>query len=179
MAKFSRIPKLSKESTEGLIVDLCEAIALTNSKSEAAELLTDLLGKQELEMIAKRLRVAELLLDNYTYQDIFKEIHVSPNTVARVQAWLRQSGDGYRKIIEKTKSKRKNRENNEKPFKLSGMKKKYPMYYWPQIMLEHWIKSSSQKDKQEMRRVLLKLQNKAGMYKELDSLLKAQFQIKK
>src|SRR3990167_1666437 len=120
MAKFPRNPKLTKSQTQELIVDLCEAIALTGSSNEAAELLTDLLGKQELEMIAKRLRIAELLLEERTYEEIREALKTSGSTIARVQVWLQQSGEGYRKIIERTKGKRKRRKENETPPNVSG-----------------------------------------------------------
>jgi TrpR-related protein YerC/YecD len=171
MAKFARFPKLSRQKTQEMIIDLCEAIAATRNSREAADLLTDILGKQELEMVAKRLRVAELLLDNYKYDDIIEELKVSPTTIARVQVWLQDSGDGYRMIIERTKSKRRSRERNEEPVKLSAIKKKYPGYFWPQIMLEYWIKNSSKKQKQEMQAILAKVDKKTSAYKELKNLL--------
>ena len=66
MAKFLRHPKLSAEKPRGMVVDLCESMAATKNSAEAAKILTDLLGQQELEMIARRLRVAELLLEDKT-----------------------------------------------------------------------------------------------------------------
>ncbi len=172
MAKFPRKPKLDKAQTQELIIDLCQAIAATKNRSEAAQLLTDLLGKQELEMLAKRLKIAELLLQEYTYEQIRKALKVSQSTIARVQAWLQNSGDGYRLIVERTKSSNQSRFENEKPFKLSGMKKKYPLYYWPQIVLEYWIKNSSRKDKEQMQKLLDKINDKPKIYKELESLLR-------
>jgi|SRR3989344_97547 len=177
MAKFPRYPKLSKEAVQEIIVDLCEAIASTRNSQEAARLLTDLLGKQELEMIAKRLRVAELLLEDYKYEDIAQELKTSPSTIARVQTWLQNSGEGYRMAIDRTKSHRKQRKKNEGSFQLRGIKKKYPLYFWPQILLENWIKNSTQKEKQEMRNILQKVDKKIETYKELESLLKQDLKI--
>ena len=171
MAKFSRKQKLGKEKVQEMLTDLCEAIALTKTSSEAAELLTDLLGKQELEMLSKRLRIAELLLDDYLYSDIQLELQTSAPTIARVQAWLQNAGEGYRNIINKTKNNRKVRNKREEPVKLRGIKKKYPMYYWPQIMLEYWVKNSSQKQKVEMTKILAKVNEKMEVYKDLQKLL--------
>lgn len=176
MAKFPRKPKLDKSQTQEIIIDFCQAIASTKSSTEAAQLLTDLLGKQELEMLARRLKVAELLLEEYTYDQIRKALKISQATIARVQAWLQTSGDGYRLIIERTKGSKQSRYNNEKPFKLSGMKKKHPLYYWPQILLEYWIKNSSKKDKEQMQKILVKINDKSKMYQELESLLKEKIQ---
>lgn len=172
MAKFSRIPKLSKEKVHDLLTDFCEAIAVTKNTTEAAELLTDLLGPQELEMISKRLRIAELLMENKIYQDIQDELKTSSTTISRVQAWLQNSGEGYRKIIERTKSARKIRDKNEQPMRLRGIKKKYPIYFWPQIMLESWVKNSTQKQRAEMQKILLKVNQKTEVYHQLELLLK-------
>ena len=171
MAKFARFPKLSKEKSQDMVIDLCEAIAATRNSREAADLLTDILGKQELEMVAKRLRVAELLLDGCKYEEITDELKVSPGTIARVQIWLQNSGEGYRLIIERTKSKSKSRETNDQPVRLSAIKKKYPGYFWPQIMLDYWIKNSSAKQKREMQAILSKVDAKTQAYKELQNLL--------
>ncbi|MDR3643056.1 MAG: YerC/YecD family TrpR-related protein [Candidatus Doudnabacteria bacterium] len=172
MAKFPRKPKMDKSEMQEIIIDFCQAIAATKSSQEAAQLLTDLLGKQELEMLAMRLRIAELLLDEQTYEQIRKILKVSQATIARVQTWLQTSGDGYRLIIQRIKGRSQSRYENEKPFKLSGIKKKYPLYFWPQIVLEYWVKNSSRKDKEQMQKLLAKINDKPKMYKELEGILR-------
>jgi len=171
MAKFPRQPKLDKETTREIITDLCEAVAQAKNSTEAAELLTDLLGRQELEMIARRLRVAEMLLDDLTYKDIREELKISTATIARVQVWLHESGEGYRKIIERTKAIRKRRKKFGKPFQSSGLKKKYPLYFWPQIMFNYWLKNSTQKQKSEMHKILSKVNDKSNALQELQKQL--------
>lgn len=172
MAKFPRQPKLDKETTQEIITDLCEAVAQAKNPAEAAELLTDLLGRQELEMVARRLRVADMLLDDLTYDDIRKELKISTTTIARVQVWLHESGEGYRKIIERTKAIRKSRQKNLKMFQPSGLKKKYPIYFWPQIMLDHWLKNSTKKQKSDMLQILSKVNDKGKVFMELQKQLR-------
>ncbi len=171
MAKFPKRQKTSKVYTQEMIVDLCTAIADTKNATEAAELLTDLLGKQEMEMLARRLRIAGLLLENYTYEDISGELKVSPTTVSRVVTWLNTSGDGYRNILERIKKKRSVRQENEKPFTMKGIKRKHSMYYWPQLMLEYWVKNSTLKQKEAMIKILSKVDEKSKQYKNLMNLL--------
>lgn len=172
MAKYPRKPKLDKRQAQDLVIDLCEAIAATKNSQEAAQLLTDLLGKQELDMLARRLKVADLLLQDFTYLQIQRLLKMSRTTIARVQTWLQNAGEGYRLAIERTRGRSQKRWENEKPFKLSGIKKKYPMYYWPQIMLEYWAANSSQKHKQQMLTLLEKINEKPKVYKELELLLR-------
>ena len=171
MAKFSRKSKLPAKETQMMIMDLCTAMAATNNTSEAEQVLTDLLGKQELEMIAKRLKIAELLFEGLTCHEIKQTLKVSDPTIARVHSWMKQSGEGYRLVRERTKSKRKNMTHSEEPVKLSLIKRKYPMYFWPQIMLEYWLKNSNKREKQEIKNILDKLGNKRKLYSQLDNLL--------
>jgi uncharacterized protein YerC len=171
MVKFTKQPKLSSKEIQAIIMDLCAAIASVHDTKEAAQLLTDLLGKQELEMIAKRLKIAELLLRGETYQSINRSLKVSFGTIARVQLWLGESGEGYRFAVERSKSKRKNLSNADEPVRLSAMKRRYPLYFWPQILMVHWAKHASKKEKEKMKLVLEKLGNKRKLYKELDTLL--------
>lgn len=172
MTKFSRQSKLPYKESQAMIMDLCSAIASTHNTKEAAQILTDLLSRQELEMIAKRLNIAELLLKDHTYEEIKKSIKTSDPTIARVHSWLQESGEGYRLVLTRTKVKRDNLSRADEPVKLSKMKRKYPQYYWPQILLENWIKKSNQKEKQQMRDVLDKLGDKRKLYASLDNLLK-------
>jgi len=172
MAKFPRRPKLDKAQTQDLIIDFCEAIAATKNGSESAQLLTDLLGKQELEMLARRLKVAEMLLDDNTYEQIGKALKISKTTIARVQSWLQNSGEGYRLIIERTKKNRPKAEETLNPLSFSGLKRKYPAYFWPQLALEYWANNSSKKHKEQMQKLLAKIEDKPKMYKDLEVLLR-------
>jgi TrpR-related protein YerC/YecD len=172
MAKFPRKNKVPKQQMQEHVADLCEAVAATRNRSEAAELLTDLLGAQELEMLAVRLKVAELLLDGMSYDEIGKILKTSSGTVARVQNWLRESGEGYRLVLERIKSSRSRKLSVAKdPENLFSLKKRYPMYYWPEIVLEYWMKKSSQKEKQEMRKILNKVSKKTALSKQLNKIL--------
>jgi len=171
MSKYSLKSKLPHKENQQMIMDLCVAISSIHNTREAALLLSDLLGQQELEMIAKRLKIAELLLSDNTYQSIRKTLKVSDPTIARVHTWLQESGQGYRLTLSRTKSKIKSIKEANKPIKLSAIKRKYPMYFWPGILLEEWIKAATIKEKKQMQEVLEKLGDKRKMYRELDQLL--------
>lgn len=172
MVKFTKQSKLSSQKIQTMIMDLCSGIAALKNSREAAHLLTDLLGKQELEMIAKRLKIAELLLQDETYENINGMLKVSFATIARVNLWLKESGEGYRLALSRTKSKRDKIRSADEPVKLSYLKRKYPMYYWPQIVLEYWMKNSSNREKLQMRTILDKLGEKQGLTKQLNRLLR-------
>jgi TrpR-related protein YerC/YecD len=172
MANLSK--KLSKEEIGKFFYKLCLAIAEMKNVQEAADFLRDLLSLQEAEMIAKRLKIAELLIEGHTYEDINKKIKASYGTIARVQEWMKISGDGFRLAVDKTRGKEIKVENNFPMAEMNILKKKYPLYYWPEIVLENIIKSANYKQKQKLKKVvgqMDKMKEKTDLYRKLKKLI--------
>jgi TrpR-related protein YerC/YecD len=152
--------KLSRQEVEKIFYRLCLALSELPNIQEVASFLRDLLSYQEAEMIAKRLWIAELLLDGYKYEEIMKKIKVSAGTIARVQEWLKMSGNGYRKAVEQVKRKYKDDVDKSVNFgQWSSIKKHYPIYYWPEILLEDILKSANKKQRDKFRRVVEEMRN--------------------
>lgn len=175
MANLSK--KLSKEEVAKFFYTLCIAIAETKDPQEAASFLRDLLSFQEAEMIAKRLKIAQMLLEENTYEEIREKVKASYGTIARIQEWLKVSGDGFREAVVKTKGK-EIKINKEYPtIDTHTMKKRYPMYYWPQIVLENIIKNADYQQRQKLKRVLVqmdKMKEKTELYRQLKEIIKKQ-----
>ena len=174
MAKFSS--KLSKKEVDKILYKLCFAIAEIKNPNEAAELLRDLLSYQESEMIAKRLKIAELLLHDKTYQEIYELLKVSPGTIARVQEWLKISGEGYQKAITRTTvNSTANKPNDYVPETWNSIKRHFPAYHWPEIVLENIIANSSKKQKEKIKVVIREMEKskeKTELYHKLKKLMK-------
>jgi len=175
MAKFTNPSKLSKEEQEKLIIGLCRALSLLRDPIEAAQFLKDILSAQEAEMLAKRLKVAELLVAGLTYVEISKDLKVSSATIAKVYEWLKLSGDGYRLVLERMPKKERKTEDSldEKfdPFSWRNVKRRFPLYFWPQLLLENIIKSAKEKDKKKFREILDKMDKKSALYKQINKAL--------
>lgn len=76
------------------------SIKNSRSKNEVISFLDDLLSPAEKTMLAKRVAIAYLLLeDKYTYREISKILKISLGTIAKIHATFALKGDGYRKII--------------------------------------------------------------------------------
>ena len=176
MAKRSK--ELSKEEIEKLFYKLCVVISATNKIEDAAKLLRDLLSFTEAEMIAKRIKIAEMLLKDLTYRDIVREVKTSHGTIFKVQEWLKISGEGYRKAIKKTKGKELKKVPNTynySPEDWMSMKRKFPMYYWPEILLENIIAISNKKQKNKIESVLKqmgKMKKKDALYRRIEKIMK-------
>ncbi len=180
MAKFARIPKLNKEERQKLLIAFCEAITSLKNKEEAAQFLTDLLGPQELEMLAKRLEVARLLINGKTYEEIRTALRVGFNTVARVNAWLTLSGSGFRLVIGRIPKKGKKiyehtLEEKYIPYSLYNFKRRYSMYFLPEFILEEIIKRSDEKERKKLDSILSSIDGKPELFKEVNEKFKEQF----
>jgi uncharacterized protein YerC len=172
---FKRQGGLSKKEIDGIFYKLCLAICEMKNPQEAAELLRDLLFFQESRMIAKRLKIAELLLSEATYDEISSQLKVGSGTIARVHEWLKISGDGYRRAIQRTKI---NCADDNFPVECSdewlSIKRKYPAYFWPEKLLENILKSSGIRQREKIRsaiREMEKAKEKAGIYRKYKKFL--------
>ena len=181
MSKFS-ISKLTDNERDGLFIELCYALSRTKNIRELAELLKDLLTAQELEMISKRLSIADLLLDNLTYQEIQRVLKVSNTTIARVHEWLKVSGEGFRLAKENLEKFKKQEKKLSKSYRnLSSwdkMKRKYPMYFWPQLVLEEIVRNANERQKEKIKNILKQSHQKTKLYKQLDRIFKGKYLIK-
>lgn len=97
--KPQRLDKLSREEHEDLAFDLINAFSIVKTPVESAYLLNDLLTKKEIENLAKRLRIAKLLVNGTKQEEIIKELHCSFGTVSKVKIWLVAGSEGLNRVI--------------------------------------------------------------------------------
>ena len=93
--------------------------------------LRDLLTESERIMLGRRVLIARQLLRGASYDDIQKNVGVSPNTVRTVERWLHDQLPGYEQAIaglEEEFSRRKERKLYAKSA-LFRLKKKYPLHF--------------------------------------------------
>ncbi len=87
------------------IQDLFEAILKTRTKEEVQFFLRDLLTMKEIESFAMRWKAAQMLDKGISYLEIERETGLSSATIARVSEYLKYGYDGYRLVLNRTKSK--------------------------------------------------------------------------
>jgi len=182
MARRSK--KMTRRESEELFYKLSVVIAETDKVDDAARLLRDLLSVTEVEMIAKRIKIAEMLLDKATYKEINEVLKTSSSTILKVQEWLNTSGSGYRKIIKKTKGRNLRNDTPLSTYDSSAwadLKRQLPAYFWPQILLENIIKNSSKKQKARIKTVLKqmnKMEEKNPLYDRIDKIMAGHYRNK-
>lgn len=79
---------------------LFEVILKLETLDECDDFFTDLFTTKELLAFAQRLKSASLLLENYTYEEVIKNVNISSATLSRVSKCV-QEGTGYQKMLKK------------------------------------------------------------------------------
>lgn len=102
MARYNE-KKISYPTQERLMDNLCGTLSRLKTKSAIRDFLKDLLNRQERVMLVRRLFIAEMLLDGYTYREIIKQLHCGSPTIARVERWLHFGRGGYEKAVKSKK----------------------------------------------------------------------------
>jgi len=170
MAKFALKQKISLQEREKLLIAFFKGLACIKNSREAAKVLSDLLSAQELDMLAKRLAIARALLDGKSYQEIVKILKVSMSTIARINAWLQESGEGFRLIFSRVTPDIPPRKSDPADT-FTQFKRKYPQYFWPQLLLERIVASANKMEKEQLRALIQKVNKKSQLLHRLNFLL--------
>lgn len=128
-----RYNELSDNDKKKFLGEFYSMIALLKSRDEAKNFFKDLLTIGEVVMISRRIQVAKLLLEGYTYEEIRKKLKIGLSTISQVERWLNNGFGGYRKTIAEYKKKYPEKDEFEKygrvPFSREWVRKKYPAHY--------------------------------------------------
>jgi TrpR-related protein YerC/YecD len=89
----------------GDYAELFEAIASMKTAEETSHLLRDLCTLSELDAMAHRWQVAQLLDEGLPYVEVAKRAHASTTTVTRVAQWLRRGEGGYTLALRRRKKR--------------------------------------------------------------------------
>ena len=82
---------------------LVRAILNLKEEKDALNFFRDLCTIDELEEMAQRWEIAQLLNKKYSYRDIATKVGVSTTTVARIAQWLEHGEGGYKAALDKIK----------------------------------------------------------------------------
>lgn len=100
MTQVSRYP-IHKDVEKRMFEVLRETISHLKNSEEIEDFLHDFLSPVEKIMLAKRLSIAVLLHKGYRYEAIAGILRVTPPTIATVSMFLKYSGKGYKRAVER------------------------------------------------------------------------------
>jgi len=166
--------KISISERQKLLEEFCEALSVLKNPQEIMNFLTDLLTRQEIIVLAKRIKIAKLLIEGKDYRDIESSLKVSHGTIAKVNYWLLESGEGFRIVAERTK-KEKPKPPTSWDYAMADWRKfrrRYPLMFWPQLLFEDIIKAMNKSQKEKVRRAVAKLDRKSILYKQINKILR-------
>ncbi len=83
---------------------LCRAILSLNTVEDTYKFLEDILTAAEIQSIAQRMAVAQMLDEGQTYEDIARITGASSATISRVKRSLTFGADGYRLVLDRMTS---------------------------------------------------------------------------
>jgi uncharacterized protein YerC len=118
---------------------LFEAAKSAQNNKQLEAFLEGLLTPSEQIMLGRRLWVSRMLLEKKGYDEIGQRLFVGPNTVAKIEMWLRGQLPDYGEYLKNAEQNeiisRRRRAAKENPFGLTALKMKYPLHFlffpWP------------------------------------------------
>jgi TrpR-related protein YerC/YecD len=85
--------------------DLLETVLALRNRDEAERFFRDLCTIAELEAMAHRWQVAQLVDEGLPYHEVSRRTGASTTTVTRVAHWLRHGEGGYRLALDRGKKR--------------------------------------------------------------------------
>lgn len=115
MAKV-RTHLVDKEEKYRIIGEFFEIVSNLKTKDEVVGFFIGLLSPSESLMLARRIQIAEMLLEEKSYEGIRKKLKVGFQTIAKVYQWLYGENETYRKQIgsQLERKKRRNKKSNKR-----------------------------------------------------------------
>ena len=90
-------PKIKNEMTDKLF----KCILTMETLDECYKFFDDLCTVHEIQAIAQRMAVAEMLIEKRTYMEVAEKTGASTATISRVNRSLNYGNDGYRMALER------------------------------------------------------------------------------
>lgn len=159
MAHFNRLSKLEKQR---LLIALCQAVSSVKNSNEAAQILTDLLTPSEIEIVAKRLEIAKLLIEGKTYDQIRSSVNAGYSTIGRINTWLNLAGEGFKIVVLRTKKGENNPSMDQRldAFSWHNIGRRYPTRIWPLVAIEEFLKKAKKNEKSKLLTILQSMEGK-------------------
>ncbi len=80
---------------------LLHAVLALKNTDECSLFLEDICTMKELNDMAQRLKVAQMLLEGHTYEQIVEKVEISSATISRINRCIQYGGGGYRMALER------------------------------------------------------------------------------
>lgn len=147
MTKISRI-KIDPKHLGFFLNNFWNLITLLENKEQVKNFLKDLLTHTEMKMFAKRIQIAKMLLEEYNYRDIRNYVKVTDPTISKISNILAIGGEGLKTAVNYLWKVEKEIER-ERLRITPDLKKRYPTYFLPEIIIEQAAKKIKSRNKKQ------------------------------
>jgi uncharacterized protein YerC len=96
-----RVYSIDKNERYRVVGEFFELIVALRTKKEVIDFLIGLFTPSETLMIARRVQIAKLLLEDDDYEVIRKKLKVSNQTISKVEHWLMSDEQKNKTIVAK------------------------------------------------------------------------------
>ncbi|MBI2036509.1 hypothetical protein HYT17_02675 [Candidatus Microgenomates bacterium] len=156
MTRISRI-RVDPRHMGFFLHNFWNLITLLEDKDQVKNFLKDLLTPTEMKMLAKRIQIAKMLLGEYDYRSIRNYVKVTDTTIAKINNILASNGNGLRIAISELR-KIEDEIDKERMQIAPNLKKKYPTYFLPEIIInEIGKKVKKQKKRSSVKNSITRL----------------------
>lgn len=107
---------IDKKERYKIIGDFFEIVSNFRAKKEVIDFFVGLLTPSEALMMARRIQIARMLLEEKNYDAIRRELKVGFSTITKTDQWLNNRGDEYSLWIKKCLRKIENRDIKTKTY---------------------------------------------------------------
>lgn len=94
--------KVNLDKDRKLLVDTLRKL---KSSKDLSNFIDDLLTEEEILDLAQRLKIAKLILEEKTYDEIAEKVGTSTSTVSKIGQVIKYGKGGLQKVLGKRKSK--------------------------------------------------------------------------
>lgn len=145
MPRISRI-KVDPTNLSFFLNNFWSVITLLEDKEQVKNFLKALLTHTEMKMLAKRIQIAKMLIEGYSYKDIRGYVRVTDPTISRISNILETYGEGLRTAIQYLQKLEDGMDKKRMQI-TPNLKKKYGIYFLPERIMEQTIKHIKKKMK--------------------------------
>ncbi len=104
MSRYN-LQKLTPKTREILFNEYCKAVLKLRNVKEVREFFNDLFSFTEFGMLARRLLVAKMLIDSFTYEEISQKLKMGMDTIEKINRNL-NFGKGYKLVLQRLNRKK-------------------------------------------------------------------------
>jgi len=114
-----KVHAIPKEERYRIVGEFFDSVSQLKTKQEIIDFFVGLLTSSESLMLARRIQIAKLLIEEKGYEEIRRELKNSYQTITRIERWLHERDGAYKKILKKNFTKI-DKENTKKAKKAEG-----------------------------------------------------------